>query len=415
MLPPVLEIYVVWHPGDRAGATVADEVVQHFHGSLFTGLLGGAVEVYVRSAGWRDPGDAPRPVPMPHLASGNGLAPAQLTAVVPVLGYELAAAVESRRGPWHRYVEQIVAGQRQSPDRVALFPLVLHRDAVEETELGRLLNRFHGLDRGPRVAGETVAERRCRDLAQGIAQFAGGAPGGRLTVFISHTQQPGNQEQAAVQELIAGVRSIIGHTRLNDFFSTNDLQVGTDWGDALRANAAASALLALRTDRYASRAWCQWEVLLAKRAGMPVVLLDALHQGEERGSFLLGNAPCVPVRHQGGSWVEADIRRGVNLLVDECLKRTLWGLQRELAGGLPGLDVTWWAPHAPEPVTLAAWLAEQQGAGRTTSGGGPVRILHPDPPLGPAERQVLDQLAQVGGLDTPLDILTPRTLAARGG
>ncbi|WP_431918795.1 hypothetical protein [Micromonospora wenchangensis] len=415
MLPPVLEIYVVWHPGDRAGAAVADEVVRHFHGSLFTGLLDGAVEVYVRSAGWCGPDDAPRPIPMPHAPPANGLEQAQLTVVVPVLGYELAAAVESGQGAWHRYVTQIGTGQRLSPDRVAVFPLVLQRGAVEGTELGRLLNRFHGLDRGPRDVGETVAERRCRDLAQGIAQFAGGAPTGRLTVFISHTQQPGNQEQAAVRELIARVRSIIGHTRLNDFFSTNDLQVGTDWGDALRANAAASALLALRTDRYASRAWCQWEVLLAKRAGMPVVILDALHQGEERGSFLLGNAPCVPVRHRAGGWVEADIRRGVNLLVDECLKRTLWGRQRELAGRLPGLDVTWWAPHAPEPVTLAAWLAERHPAGAAVRGGGRIRILHPDPPLGPAERQVLDQVAQVGGLDTPLDILTPRTLAARGG
>ena len=46
MLPPVLEIYVVWHPDDESGQDIADEIIQHFRGSAFTGLIGGAVEVF---------------------------------------------------------------------------------------------------------------------------------------------------------------------------------------------------------------------------------------------------------------------------------------------------------------------------------------------------------------------------------
>ncbi|MFK3980061.1 hypothetical protein ACI2K4_06720 [Micromonospora sp. NPDC050397] len=414
MLSPVLEIYVVWHPGDRAGQPIADELVRHFHGSRFTGLLGGAVEVYVRNHGWRGPDDAPRPIPMPRVPSERGLPQARFTAVVPLLDYEFAHAVEPRHGPWHRYALDILAGQRGDPGRVAIFPLVLHKGAVEETELGRLLNRFHGIDRGPRPADEPESERRCRDLSQGIAQFAGGTAGGRLTVFISHTNQPGQREQSTVRELISLVRSTIGGTRLDDFFSTSDLQVGTDWGDALRANAASSALLALRTDRYASRAWCQREMLIAKCAGMPIVILDALNEGEERGSFLMDHVPRVPVRRQHGQWLEPDIRRGVNLLVDECLKRTLWLRQRDLTDTASELDVAWWAPHAPEPATFAAWLTEVRGKDPSALAG-PVRILHPDPPLGPDERLVLDQIAAASGIEEPLDILTPRSLAARGG
>ena len=55
MLPPVLEIYVVWHPGDGAGAVTAEDFVQHFHGTPFTGLIGGAVEELLRY-------DAPSPI-----------------------------------------------------------------------------------------------------------------------------------------------------------------------------------------------------------------------------------------------------------------------------------------------------------------------------------------------------------------
>jgi hypothetical protein len=65
MLPPVLETYVVWHPDDHAGAQAAQELVEHVHGTLFTGLIGGAIEVYVRHQGWRRTGDAPRPIPVP--------------------------------------------------------------------------------------------------------------------------------------------------------------------------------------------------------------------------------------------------------------------------------------------------------------------------------------------------------------
>lgn len=417
MLPPILEIYVVWHPGDGAGDGAADDLVRHFHGTVFTGLIGGAVEIYVRSHGWRGGHDAPRPIPFPGAPPPNGLSQASLTVVIPVVGTEFAAAVEARSGPWHDYMRTIVAARDGSPDRIGIFPLVLEPAATHGTELGRILEQFHGIGRGTPVSDEPIAQRRCRDLSQGIAQFLGGVSGpssGRLTVFISHTNKPGRRGVSDAPDLTSRVRATIAQTRLNEFFSTNALQVGKDWSDQLLAHASTSALLALRTDQYSSRPWCQREMLTAKVAGMPVVILDALGDGEERGSFLMDHVPRVPVRRDGDGWREADIRRGLNLLVDECLKRILWRHQRALANARPELDVTWWAPHAPEPITLLAWLNEEIGAGRL-SRQRQIRILHPDPPLGPDERSVLDQITAVGGIELPLDILTPRTLAARGG
>jgi hypothetical protein len=42
-------------------------------------------------------------------------------------------------------------------------------------------------------------------------------------------------------------------------------------------------------------------------------------------------------------------------------------------------------------------------------------MMHPDPPLGPRERKVLLDMCGIAGIDGSLDILTPRTFAARGG
>jgi hypothetical protein len=114
MLPPVLEIYVVWHPDDRAGVRAAHQLVEHFHGTLFTGLIGGAIEVYVRHQGWRGAADAPRPIPFPGSPPPNGVAQARYVAVVPVLGLGLARAVQPGSGAWFDYVTALARAQESS-------------------------------------------------------------------------------------------------------------------------------------------------------------------------------------------------------------------------------------------------------------------------------------------------------------
>ena len=44
--PTVLDIYVVWHPCDRAGQEVFNELVTHYHSERFSGLAGSAIEVF---------------------------------------------------------------------------------------------------------------------------------------------------------------------------------------------------------------------------------------------------------------------------------------------------------------------------------------------------------------------------------
>ena len=414
MLPPVLEVYVVWHPGDTAGREAADQIFEHFHGNSFTGLIGGAIEVYVRSEGWRSIVDAPRPIGYPGSLGANGLAAPRLVAVVPVLGTELAAAVENN-GPWRAFCRAIIDAQRAAPDQVGVYPLAVNESAIDGTILGQIYGPFQRIA-VPAVFAEPEppAELRCRDLAQGMAQLATGS-NARLQVFISHTKRFRHGEEGDVPELIALVRTIIGETRLQQFFDANDLQPGQDWDDRLRSEASTSAMLAIRTDLYASRTWCQREMVIAKRYGMPIVILDSLGYGEERGSFLMDHVPRIPVRGQDENWSKQDIRRVLNLLVDECLKRALWNVQKKLAADKYSLGVSWWAPHAPEPVTLTQWLDDAQNAGTYAVGDADLRVLHPDPPLGPDELVVLRQMMGLMGHRGLLDVMTPRMLSARGG
>jgi hypothetical protein len=415
VIPSLLEIYIVAHPEDdpepRTG--IAETFLRHFHGNSFTGLLDGAIEVYRRSEGWRDAADAPRPIPLPGSAPAEGTAPAAFAAIVPVIGNGLAAAVEGGGGPWHDYLRCLAATATGSSN-IACFPLEIDPGAAGGTVVGRMFSRFQQIGRpDPLAEVEPVEELRCRDLAQGLAQFLRrNAEPARLTVFISHTKHAeGSKEKLA--ELIAALRRTIATTtRLGEFFDSRDLQVGEDWAADLAEKAGGGALLALRTDLYATREWCQREMLIAKRAGAAIVTIDALQSGEARGSFLLDHTPRLPIRRDSdGGWCLADIRHALNLLVDECLKRTLWRREEELVRQTGGWDIDWWAPHAPEAVTLVEYLAQPLSATREASS--PLRVIHPDPPLGPEERSVLDSIAKLAGHSGGIEMLTPRTLAAR--
>jgi hypothetical protein len=410
MLPPLLEIFVVWHPDDRAGAIAADQIGAHFHGTQFTGLIGGAVEVYGRNQPWRRPGDAPRPIPLPNDPPPNDVAQAAFTVIVPVLGFRLARLVQKREGPWWEYLERIKHAQRKFHDQVAVFPLLVSPRA-DRGPLGELFGRLQYFGSSG-IEGEPEGERRCRDLVQAIAQFLTTDPSSsRLSVFVSHTRSasPGGAE--ATRRLTERVRYVISQTRLSEFFDARDLQPGVDYGRTLTDAAGTSALLAIRSDHYSSREWCQLEMLTAKRAGMPIVIVEALDRGDQRGSFLMDHAPRVATVAGSPARLDEGIRVGLNLLVDQCLKRVLWRRQSTLAeASIAGLGpAVWWAPHAPEPATLAHWITCERAKGRRPK---TLRILHPDPPLGRAERQVLEQLATLSGI-ADLEILTPRQLAAR--
>lgn len=415
MLPPVLEIYVVWHPGDIGGQAIADEIVAHYRGTAFTGLMGGAVEVFIRSASWASCADAPRPIPLPNQPLVDGLEQARFTAIVPLLGNEMAAAVQ-QSGAWHAYLAALAASQASYPARVGIFPYRMHPGATNGTALGDVLGAYQAIAAGPAEEPHDAPRNlRCRDLSQGIAQVVSGQPASRITTFISHTKRSASTEMVDVATLVELVRSVIGSTHLDAFFDATDLQPGVDWAEELMNKAATSALLALRTDLYPSREWCQREILTAKRCGMPIVILDAIGYAEERGSFLMDHVPRAPVRYEASQWRRRDVYRALNLLVDECLKRVLWNTQRDLAAARDGLDVSWWAPHAPEPLTLAQWLEDAKSRGQLPLADRKLRILHPDPPLGRDEKAVLEQMLALSGLDGRLEVMTPRQLAARGG
>jgi hypothetical protein len=403
-VPPILEVYVVWHPDDALGVRVGEWLINHFHSPAYAGLAGGAVEVYLRSRGWDTPSGSPRPLPfMEPLPAG--LPAGQITAVVPLMGRALARAVREDES-WRSYMEAVFTADAQEArhtggEPVGVYPI---RDPCADLSGSILADIAHRQQALPMKAA-TAAPTLARELAQAITQRLHGSATDRITVFLSHTKHSGSFRDTGPR-LVETVRDVIQETHLDTFFDAHDIQVGDDWEKVLDAEAGRHALLMIRTDLYASREWTQREVLTAKLHDLPVVALYAVRAQEERGSFLMDHVPVIPCPSKEP---EQAIERALNRLVDEALKRALWLTQRVYLqpGGFDWLPV-----HAPEPVTLGAWL-RVHSARRADDPH--VFIMHPDPPLGPRERQVIVEMCELAGFADNIDILTPRTFATRGG
>lgn len=401
LIPPILDVFVVWHPDDVLGETAFNELSKHFHSAAFSGLAGGAVEVYGRSIGWAAPGRAPRPLGIQERLGGI-LPAAQFNAIVPVLGINLARAVRSDP-TWAAYIDTIA--KLDQVERVGVYPLRVPGTDFSGSDPAVAIGNLQSLPEVSAVNAEVLGRELCQAITQRVEASEGG--NARVKVFISHTKHDSLEE--ADQDgpaLFEAVRDVIAQTRLSTFFDAQDLQSGSHWEKELDAHAASCALLMVRTDKYSGREWTQREVLTAKRHDVPIVGMYALNAGEERGSFLMDHVPSVACNIRNP---RISIEMALNRLVDETLKRALWRAQ-SLYLKEDGFD--WTPAHSPEPVTLAPWLMNHK---RERPNDDHVRIIHPDPPLGPKEHDVVVDLCQLAGFTDNVDVLTPRTLAARGG
>lgn len=276
-------------------------------------------------------------------------------------------------------------------DEALLFELTARRSPVRDT-LDQLLRhaREHGwlllpvaLD--PAALGNALLSSETNmirppaelDGAAAVAFVAGSvglqlhrllAPQRTVSAFISYATRDGS----AIAE---GLKAHLDlDTQLQSFLDRTDIYAGESFSQVLDSHVIAGPVVAIVTDAYAASAWCGREIVLAKQAGQPVVVIDAVDDGHERSFPYLGNGPVA-------RWQPADpngtYRRVVRLAVEESLRRTYLPLRVahlcQLAGvAHPEVVLT----HSPELMTLV---------GVTDAAD----VIYPDPPIPSTELALL--------------------------
>lgn len=200
-----------------------------------------------------------------------------------------------------------------------------------------------------------------------------------VSIFLSHAKkdlgEPGSGPVWALADYLST-------NPVDTWYDQRKIEAGEFFDREIERGLTGSAIVvAVLTDSYTSREWCRIEVLLAKGCRItkaepadtfqqvPMVVVDALEEGESRSFPYLGNQQSI---HWAGSGRRA-ARRVINAALTEALRfrHNLLQLESERQPGSVVLGT------APELLTATLLPAD------TT------RVYYPDPPLGREELGLL--------------------------
>ena len=291
---------------------------------------------------------------------------------------------------WSRYIAPLWRQAQAHPDRHRVFPVALTANAYKllpeanfirlqdhppETAPGFLLNRLTN------ELGRLLTRRPTIASVEGEESGVASPP--KMRLFLSHAKLDGEKVAKALRDYIHE------NLALDTFFDAIDIAAGFRFADEIDTGIDTAAFALVHTDAYASRIWCQHEVIRAKRHGRPLVVVHAIEEGEARSFPYIGNVPTIRWRPNDPARLEAI----VGLILREVLRTEYFGQHFEDLRALFQVpDDVRALPRAPELLTA---LALRQEADQVPF------FVYPDPPLAKQELDLVLELAPNLRLTTP--------------
>jgi hypothetical protein len=229
-----------------------------------------------------------------------------------------------------------------------------------------------------------------------------------ITLFVSHAKKDLDADR---QDPVRWTQDALNELPVREWFDAREIREGAGFESEIRDGLRrADAVLVFLTDAWASRAWCRTEALIAKELGTPIVVVDALTEGEPRSFPYGGNSrllrwrppprpPEEPAalrdwqrrsRTEGERMISAGVREALRRVHNRC---RLQGLAET---GDVVLDV------APEAARLG-WEPPE------------ATFLYPDPPLGREEQSLLARIWPKSRFETPMMRLARRRPGGASG
>jgi hypothetical protein len=205
-----------------------------------------------------------------------------------------------------------------------------------------------------------------------------------LKLFLSHAKDGAQGVKAA-----EALKRLIENGPMREFFDATDIAAGYGFEDEILKHIADSTLVAIHSDSYSSRYWCQREILAAKEEERPIVAVDLIGKFEDRRFPLAANLPGIRIP------VEADHQiKEENLLAilrAALLESIRFFYSRQ---ALTAYQAAGWfsasafisarPPEACVPTRLAAKMEKEKEGG--------LDFVYPDPPIYQEEAKHFDKL-----------------------
>ena len=155
----------------------------------------------------------------------------------------------------------------------------------------------------PIVTALQAMECARRALSSGIHREEDSDIRGNLKLFISHAKVDGLVVARSLVGVLRQLQELSGpNPGFEFFYDAEHIKPGTNWQNELEKEAENCVLIALRTNAYENRAWCQREFLIAESNGVPIIEVD-LRNVQYQASSLLPFDLVPTVRVQDGNLI----------------------------------------------------------------------------------------------------------------
>jgi hypothetical protein len=157
-----------------------------------------------------------------------------------------------------------------------------------------LTENFHRIDLPIQIVRAFQKEKHKLDyikmmilnsISENISSAAPNFPN-KKKIFISHAKKDG-------RNLALLLKDFIEEHPLKVYYDEVSIPTGINFKENLEDSLHNSMVIAILTDCFSSRIWCQWEILMAKKLNCPLILIDAFKKREGRHFPYASNAPLI--------------------------------------------------------------------------------------------------------------------------
>ncbi len=126
----------------------------------------------------------------------------------------------------------------------------------------------------------------------GFAEVSAVATGNTssIKIFLSHAK-PGDTGRLHAE----AIKRFIENTNMSHFFDATTISPGFKFNEEIKKHIKESTMVAICSDEYSSRYWCQLEILCAKELQRPMIAVNCLNEFEDRIFPASSNVPCIHV------------------------------------------------------------------------------------------------------------------------
>jgi len=203
-----------------------------------------------------------------------------------------------------------------------------------------------------------------------------------LKIFLSHAKDGENGIDIAEQ-----LKQYLDSSALKSFFDANDIAPGYRFDSEIVQNIKESSVIAINSDVYSSRYWCQREIQVAKQYDRPILEVDVLNREMDRKFPYATNIPVVRININDG----IDDEELVRILTMMLVETIRFYYAREQLGNVSVLGNSIKLCFRPPELTdIEKILVKDENSEKIKSNY--EAIMYPDPPIYSEEIQYIEKL-----------------------